>query len=220
MKLNHAQAQRLLDQYVNDFGQVYLEGHAEDLIDHLGFPRTDYWEPEELEAVQRLLELAHSMFSKPEEHQVLKFKKLDANATAPQRSKDLDAGYDITSTEEVVIPPGENYLVATGIAIETPPGTYAAVHPRSGYAAKHRVTVTNAPGTIDEGYRGEIKVNIINHGGLPFKVQKGMKIAQLVIQKYETPDVIEVDELSDTARGTSGHGSTGQFTPGFFPKGI
>ena len=220
MKLNHAQAQRLLDQYVNDFGQVYLEGHAEDLIDYTGFPRTDYWEPEELEAVQRLLELAHSMFQKPEERQVLKFKKLDANATAPQRAQDLDAGYDITASEDVVLEPGKNYLVPTGIAVETPQGTYAAVHPRSGIAARHRVTIVNAPGTIDEGYRGEVFVNLINHGSTPFSVKIGMRIAQLVIQKYETPDVREVQELSDTSRGTAGHGSTGQYTPGFFPKGI
>jgi dUTP pyrophosphatase len=100
-------------------------------------------------------------------------------------------------------------VVPTGITIELPPGTEAQVRPRSGLAAKHGVTVLNAPGTIDEGYRGEVGVILINHGAAPFEVTPGMRIAQLVVQRRLEIAVVEVDALTATARGAGGFGSTG-----------
>ena len=100
-------------------------------------------------------------------------------------------------------------LVSTGVAIELPEATEAQVRPRSGLALKHSVTVLNTPGTIDEGYRGEVGVVLINHGATTFHVTRGMRIAQLVVQKRWTVEVVEVDGLTDTTRGTGGFGSTG-----------
>jgi dUTP pyrophosphatase len=100
-------------------------------------------------------------------------------------------------------------VVPTGITIELPPGTEAQVRPRSGLAAKHGVTVLNAPGTIDEGYRGEVGVILINHGSAPFEVTPGARIAQLVVQRRLEIQVVEVEALTATARGAGGFGSTG-----------
>ena len=99
--------------------------------------------------------------------------------------------------------------MSTGVAIELPEATEAQVRPRSGLALKHSVTVLNTPGTIDEGYRGEVGVVLINHGPTAFQVTRGMRIAQLVVQKRWTVDVVEVDGLTDTTRGAGGFGSTG-----------
>ena len=101
-------------------------------------------------------------------------------------------------------------LVPTGIAIELPPGTEAQVRPRSGLALKHAITVLNTPGTVDEGYRGEVGVILINHGHATFTVEAGMKIAQMVVSPRVQVSVVEVPELSDTHRGTGGFGSTGR----------
>ena len=140
---------------------------------------------------------------------MLRVKKLAGDAILPHYAHPGDAGLDLFSREAAEIGPGESKMVGTGIAIELPEGTEAQVRPRSGLAAKHQITVLNAPGTVDEGYRGEVCVILINHGKKPFVVEKGMKIAQMVVQPVLTVDVVEAAELSDTARSTGGFGSTG-----------
>jgi dUTP pyrophosphatase len=139
----------------------------------------------------------------------LRVRRLVPYAILPLYAHPGDAGLDIFSAESVELPPAESRMVRTGIAIELPKGTEAQVRPRSGLAAKHCVTVLNTPGTVDEGYRGEVCVILINHGRQPFRVDKGMKIAQMVIKPVITVEVEEADELSDTRRGTGGFGSTG-----------
>ena len=116
---------------------------------------------------------------------------------------------DLVSNIEIEIPVGQVKLVSTGISIELPPQTEAQVRPRSGLALKNQVTVLNTPGTIDEGYRGEIGVILINHGSNVFHVKEGMKIAQLVIKPTLRVELEESFELSDTSRGSGGFGSTG-----------
>ncbi len=139
----------------------------------------------------------------------LKIKKLNPNAKLPEYAHPGDAGLDLFSAVDLSIEPGEAKLVPTGIAIELPPGTEAQVRPRSGLALKHGITLLNSPGTIDEGYRGEVAVIMINHGKQTFHVHTGMKIAQMVIQKVLRVSVKECEELSDSQRGTGGFGSTG-----------
>lgn len=139
----------------------------------------------------------------------LKVRRLAATARLPAYAHPGDAGLDLVASEGVEIPPGESRLVRTGIAIELPANTEAQVRPRSGLALQHQVTVLNAPGTIDQGYRGEVGVILINHGRQAFAVGAGMKIAQLVVTPVYTVDVVEVDALSETARGSGGFGSTG-----------
>lgn len=139
----------------------------------------------------------------------LKVKKIVKSAKLPQYAHPGDAGLDLFSIEEREILPGETALIHTGIKIELPQNTEAQIRPRSGLALKNSITVLNTPGTIDEGYRGEIGVILINHGKVPFKVEKGMKIAQMVIKPVLRVNVIEVDELSDTQRNENGFGSTG-----------
>lgn len=139
----------------------------------------------------------------------LNVKKLNSSATLPAYAHPGDAGLDLFACEPVTIPQGETRLAKTGIAIQLPPGTEAQVRPRSGLALKNSITVLNTPGTIDEGYRGEVGVILINHGKTPFQVEKGMKIAQMVVQSVLRVDVAEVVELTDTSRGAGGFGSTG-----------
>jgi dUTP pyrophosphatase len=130
---------------------------------------------------------------------------LPAYATEHAAGMDLLAALDAPLT----LAPGEHALVPTGLAIALPPGFEAQVRPRSGLAAKNGVTVLNAPGTIDADYRGEIKAILINHGGAPFTIERGMRIAQMVIARYETVALNEVAELGETVRGAGGFGSTG-----------
>jgi dUTP pyrophosphatase len=139
----------------------------------------------------------------------LKVKKLVDGGTLPTQAHAGDAGLDLYASEEVVLHPGEAKLVSTGIAIELPPQTEAQIRPRSGLALRHQVTVLNAPGTVDEGYRGEVGVILINHGREPFRVSAGMKIAQLVVQPTLQVSVVEVPELSMSPRGAGGFGSSG-----------
>lgn len=133
---------------------------------------------------------------------------LTPTAQPPQRAHDGDAGADLIADEDVVIAPGERALVGTGIAVALERDTVGLVHPRSGLAHKYGVTVLNAPGTIDHGYTGEVKVNLYNAGDEPFTVTRGMRIAQLVVQRVELPSFAMVDELAATERGSAGHGST------------
>lgn len=137
------------------------------------------------------------------------FKKTDPAATLPSYARPGDAGMDLRACERADIPPGARRLIRTGLAMELPPGTEAQLRPRSGLAAKHGITVLNAPGTIDEGYRGEIGVLLINLGDETFSVEPGMRIAQLVIAPVLRAEPREAAELSGTARGKGGFGSTG-----------
>ena len=142
--------------------------------------------------------------------EVLKIKKLNEDAIIPFYAHPGDAGLDLFSVEEVTIEPGKRQLVATGISIELPKNTEAQVRPRSGLALKYGVTVLNSPGTIDEGYRGEIKVILINHGEEAFKINRGDKIAQMVIMPVLTVGIEEVEILNESERGEGGFGSTGR----------
>jgi dUTP pyrophosphatase len=144
---------------------------------------------------------------------ILKVQKLDPVAIVPHYAHPGDAGLDLFSNEEADLKPGEWRLVRTGISIELPPGTEGQVRPRSGLAARHAVTVLNSPGTIDEGYRGEVGVILINHGRETFRVEKGMKIAQMLVKPVITVEVREAAALSDTRRGAGGFGSTGTHHP-------
>lgn len=139
----------------------------------------------------------------------LKIKKLNEEAIIPNFAHKGDAGMDLYSIEELVIPSKETRLIKTGISIQLPKNTEAQVRPRSGLALKHSITVLNTPGTIDEGYRGEIGIILINHGKEDFVVTKGMKIAQMVIKPIYDINIEEVEELDDTDRGQGGFGSTG-----------
>ena len=136
-------------------------------------------------------------------------KKLHADAVMPTYAHEGDAGMDLCSVVEMTIQPGMFAKVQTGIAIELPAGYEGQVRPRSGYAAKDGVTVLNAPGTIDTGYRGEVMAILINHGQAPFKITKAMRIAQLVIAPITRANIIHAAELSDSARGAGGFGSSG-----------
>ena len=137
-------------------------------------------------------------------------KLVHEDAKLPYRANEGDAGLDLFSIEEKIIQPGEATLVGTGLQIELPKGTEAQIRPRSGLALKHSITVLNSPGTIDEGYRGEIKVILINHGNEPFKVEKDMRIAQMVIASVLKVELVEADVLSETDRAAGGFGSSGK----------
>jgi len=139
----------------------------------------------------------------------LKILKLTDLAIIPKYEHPDDSGLDLFAIEELEIPSGESKLIHTGISIQLPQGTEAQIRPRSGLALNHQITVLNTPGTVDEGYRGEIGVILINHGMHSFRVTKGMKIAQMVITPVIHVEVEEVDELSNTSRGVGGFGSTG-----------
>lgn len=120
-----------------------------------------------------------------------------------------DAGVDMASSEAHTVGVGETVIVGTGLSMAIPEGYAGFVLPRSGLAVRHGVTVANAPGLIDSGYRGELRVGLINHGSEPFRVEPGDRIAQLVIMKVESPSFVDVQTLDDTARGEGGFGSTG-----------
>ena len=140
----------------------------------------------------------------------LTVKRLDpAGARLPERAHPGDAGLDLFAAAGVDIPAGETRLVGTGLAIELPPGTEGQIRPRSGLALRHGVTVLNAPGTIDAGYRGEVGILLINHGRDIFRVRRGMKVAQLVVTPVVEVEVVETDALSETSRSGDGFGSTG-----------
>lgn len=140
---------------------------------------------------------------------VLKIKKLIQSAVIPRYEHEGDSGLDLISIEDVIIPSSESRLVHTGIAIALPPHTEAQIRPRSGLALKHQITVLNTPGTVDEGYRGEIGVILINHGKNTFQVTQGMKIAQMVIIPVIRVEIEQVEQLDATSRGVGGFGSTG-----------
>ena len=141
--------------------------------------------------------------------------RLDPDLPLPTRAHNGDAGVDLYSAVDVALPPGQRALVPTGIAVAIPHGMVGLVHPRSGLATRVGLSIVNSPGTIDAGYRGEIKVALINlDPAEPIVVRRGDRIAQLLVQRVELPELVEVtsfDEagLADTTRGDGGHGSSG-----------
>lgn len=144
------------------------------------------------------------------EKQKVYVQKLDDTVPMPAYAKNGDAGADLISTVDLIIYPEERAIIPTGLAIALPNGYVGLVHPRSGLAAKNGISIVNTPGTVDAGYRGEIKVILINHDKhIPFEVRKGDRIAQLVIQKVERVEFVSVSELDSTDRGLDGFGSTG-----------
>ena len=138
-------------------------------------------------------------------------KRLDPGVPLPNYAKVGDAGADIVTAVDITLAPGERALVPTGISIALPDGYVALVHPRSGLAIKHGITMVNSPGTVDAGYRGELKLILINHDSkdsVSFK--RGDRVAQLVIQQVERAEFVEVQELPGSGRGSDGFGSTGR----------
>ncbi|MGH8877458.1 MAG: dUTP diphosphatase [Stackebrandtia sp.] len=139
-------------------------------------------------------------------------KRLDNGLPLPGYSRPGDAGADLYAAGDVTLAPGDRALVGTGVALAIPEGFVGLVHPRSGLAAEHGVTVLNAPGTVDAGYRGEIRVNLVNtDASKAVTLRRGDRIAQLVVQAVARAEFRAVEALSESARGTAGHGSTGGF---------
>jgi dUTP pyrophosphatase len=141
----------------------------------------------------------------------LRFTRLAGAAIPPTRAHPGDAGYDLHAAEAATLAPGARASVGTGIALEIPEGWAGLVLPRSGLAARHGITLTNAPGLIDAGYRGEVRVLLLNTDPAEeFVVTTGDRIAQLMLVRHSVPDLAEVDALDDSARGGDGFGSTGR----------
>jgi dUTP pyrophosphatase len=141
---------------------------------------------------------------------IVQIQRLDKDLPLPQYAIQGDAGMDVFSSIDCVIAPGERAVIPTGIAIALPEGFVAFAHPRSGLAAKHGISIVNAPGTIDSGYRGEIKIILINTDkDEPFDIKRGDRIAQLVFQKFESAQFFEVELLPQSQRASGGFGSTG-----------
>ena len=139
----------------------------------------------------------------------VKVLRSDPEAQLPAYAHPGDAGMDVRSIEELTLAPGARALVHTGLVLMLPPDAEAQVRPRSGLALKHGVTVLNTPGTIDAGYRGEVGVILVNLGTEPFTVEKGMKIAQIVVSSVAQAEIVEVASVDETDRGAGGFGSTG-----------
>jgi len=143
----------------------------------------------------------------------ISIRRLDPELPVPSYAHAGDAGADLCSAVDLTLQPGERALVPTGIAMALPEGYVALVHPRSGLAARHGISIVNTPGTIDAGYRGEVQVCLVNTDRHePFTVSRGDRIAQLVIQRFESASFVEADDLPESARGVGGYGSTGGFS--------
>lgn len=142
---------------------------------------------------------------------IVQIQRLDKALPLPDYARAGDAGMDVYSTIDCTLAPGERAIVPTGIAIALPEGFVCFAHPRSGLAAKNGISIVNAPGTIDSGYRGEIKIILINTDkSESFDIKRGDRIAQLVFQKFESARFFEVEQLPESQRGGGGFGSTGQ----------
>ncbi len=141
----------------------------------------------------------------------LRVRRLEPDAVLPRRAHPGDAGYDLCAVEAVTLAPGERAMVRTGVAVELPAGHAGWVVPRSGLAARHGIALVNAPGLIDAGYRGEVRVLLLNTDReAAFDVRPGERIAQLVVAAVAAPEVVEVDDLPPSPRGAGGFGSTGR----------
>ncbi len=144
----------------------------------------------------------------------MRFQRLNPKAIVPTRAHPGDAGLDLCALNAVEIAPGQRAKVATGIAIELPAGHAGLIVPRSGLAAKHGLSIVNAPGLIDEGYRGELQVLLLNTDQeAPISIAAGERIAQLVVVAVSTPQLVEVDQLDESVRGEQGFGSSGGEQP-------
>ena len=142
---------------------------------------------------------------------IVKFKMMSGcRELAPAKAHPDDAAYDLRSRVDTVLAPGKTSLVPTGVFLELPVGYEAQIRCRSGLALKHDLSLPNAPGTVDAGYRGEVGVIVFNRGSEPFPVKRGDRIAQMVIAKLPEVELVQVEELSDTERGAGGFGSTGR----------
>jgi dUTP pyrophosphatase len=142
----------------------------------------------------------------------IQIRRLDAGLPLPAYAHPGDAGADLHTTVDLTLAPGERRLVPTGIALAIPEGYVGLVHPRSGLAHRHGLSVVNAPGTIDAGYRGEVQVCLVNlDPASPITLRRGDRIAQLVVQRVERAEFVEAGELEESVRGSGGHGSTGGF---------
>jgi dUTP pyrophosphatase len=140
----------------------------------------------------------------------LPFRRLRDGATMPERAYAGDAGLDLTACDRIVIGPGERAVVGTGLAVAIPDGHAGLVVPRSGLAARHGIGIANAPGLVDAGYRGEVRIVLVNTDrSESFTVEPGMRIAQLVVVPFAAAEPVEADQLSETERGAAGFGSSG-----------
>jgi dUTP pyrophosphatase len=145
--------------------------------------------------------------------------RLDPDVPLPSYAHPGDAGADLVSTVDVRLGPGERALVPTGVAMALPDGYVGLVHPRSGLAARHGLSIVNAPGTVDAGYRGEVRVLLVNlDPRTPVQLSRGDRIAQLVVQRVERARFVEVERLPGSARGDGGYGSTGGLADGLAPS--
>jgi dUTP pyrophosphatase len=140
----------------------------------------------------------------------LRVRRLRPDVAVPAYAHPGDAGLDLAAADPVTLGPGERAAVPTGLAIAVPEGWVGLVHPRSGLARRHGLTVANAPGTIDAGYRGEVQVLLINLGADTVELEAGDRVAQLLLQRVGAAEVVEVDDLDDTVRGVGGFGSSGR----------
>ena len=141
----------------------------------------------------------------------LRFARLSEDAREPTRAHEGDAGYDLYAVEPARLAPGERASVGTGVAVAIPDGWAGLVLPRSGLAARHGITLPNAPGLIDSGYRGEVRVLLLNTDPqATFEVATGDRIAQLLVVRHEAPELLEVESLDETVRGAGGFGSSGR----------
>jgi dUTP pyrophosphatase len=139
----------------------------------------------------------------------LPVQRVRPDAVLPSRAYEGDAGLDLPAAEAVLLAPGQRAVVGTGLAVAVPEGHAGFVQPRSGLAARHGITIVNTPGLVDAGYRGEVKVVLLNTGDEPFAVEPGMRIAQLVVLPVAQVEPVEVDELPVSERGARGYGSSG-----------
>ena len=137
------------------------------------------------------------------------FLRLDPELSVPHRVHHSDAGMDLHARSDAVIAPGEWAMIPTGIAVAIPEGHAGLVAPRSGLAARHGISVVNGPGVIDAGYRGEIKVILINHGAESLEINRSDRVAQLLVVPVALPELVEVEDLPDSSRGAGGFGSSG-----------
>ena len=145
--------------------------------------------------------------------------RLDPDVPLPSYAHPGDAGADLVTTVDVRLGPGERALVPTGVAMALPDGYVGLVHPRSGLAARHGLSIVNAPGTVDAGYRGEVQVLLVNlDPRTPVQLSRGDRIAQLVVQRVERARFVEVDRLPGSARGDGGYGSTDGLAAGLAPS--
>ncbi len=143
----------------------------------------------------------------------IRLRRLDPELPLPRRAHPDDAGADLFAATDLTLAPGARGLVGTGVAMEIPPGWVGSVHPRSGLAARHGISIVNAPGTIDAGYRGEIKINLVNLGDEEMRLHRGDRIAQILFMPVPAVRFVETDVLSSTDRGHTGHGDSGGFGP-------